>query len=95
MTIIKTEKDRKEFVTLISEAFNVVMIPALDDMLQKIEKKIEESIEGVRKDLGMQINSLDRKFDAQQERLDRHNERIESLEKLHPKGTHNSSRLKN
>ncbi len=84
MTIIKSKEDKQEFIELVSEAFQQVMIPALDNLKEEIEEKMEE----IRKDLGMRIDSLDRKFDAQQDRLDKHNNRIEALEKIHPKGKH-------
>lgn len=77
MTVIKNEEDRKELVGLISEAFQDVMVPALDDTREKI---LDE--------LGGKIDSLERKFDALQDRLDRHHERIKKLEEIHPQYKH-------
>lgn len=84
MTIVKNDKDKQEFIGLISDAFQEVMVPALDNMSHDLEEKIESAKNG----LSGQIENLDRKFDAQQNRLDKHNERIETLEKLHPHGKH-------
>ena len=84
MTIIKTEKDKKEFIGLITEAFQEIMIPALDDMEYRIMQRLGENVQT----LSSKIDSLERKFDAQQERSDKHNERIERLEKIHPQGKH-------
>lgn len=84
MTIIKTEEDKKEFIELISDAFQQVMISALDNMEYRIKTELGETI----KSLSIQVDSLNRKFDAMQSRFDKHNERIKVLEKIHSNGAH-------
>ena len=53
-----------------SEAFHEVVVPEL----QEIKDKLTNVERGV--------DSLSRKFDAQQERLDRHDKRIQTLERV-------------
>lgn len=67
------KKDKDEFVELIGDALNDVVIPALEDMEERLINKLasKEELQEVKQELGMQIDSLDRKFDAQQNRLDR------------------------
>lgn len=77
-----TKKDKKGMVALIADAINDVVVPALENMETRLASK-----EDIR-DLASKIDSLDRKFDSQQERQDRHNDRIEKLEKIHPQGKH-------
>lgn len=68
------KKTKGEFVKLISQGFQEVMIPTLEDMEERLASKKEV------KELGVKIDSLDRKFDAQQNRLDGHDKRITKLE---------------
>ena len=71
---LATKKDVEDVVL---DAINTVVIPGMDNMAKDIKDE-----------LGMKIDSLDRKFTAQQNRLDRHNESIEKLEKIHPQNSH-------
>lgn len=71
---------------MISEAFQEVMIPALDDMETRLNAELASKEEV--HEVNMKVDSLNRKFDAQQERLDKHNERVETLEKIHLHGKH-------
>lgn len=80
------KKDKEEFVGLIAEAIDKVVVPALDAMESRLTETLA-SKEDVR-EVGMKVDSLDRKFDAQQSRLDRHNLRIEKLEEIHQEGKH-------
>ena len=57
-------------MTLMADAFQAVMVPALDDIVEKIETKIDESAESVKKDLGRQIDSLDKNPMPKQVRLE-------------------------
>ena len=84
----KTDKD--EFIKLIGDSFQEVMIPALEGMEERLKEELasKEDLKNVSKELSMRIDSLDRKFDAQQDRLDRHDARIKKLEKIHPQGKH-------
>ncbi|MEK7550484.1 MAG: hypothetical protein AAB535_01760 [Patescibacteria group bacterium] len=66
MTLIRSKKDKEEFVSLISDAFQQVMVPALDNAIVNLKQELS-SKEDVR-EVGMKVDSLDRKFDAQQER---------------------------
>lgn len=79
--MIKQDKD--EFVKLISDALNDVVIPALEDMEERLTTKLasKEELQEVKQELSMQIDSLDRKFDAQQNRLDR----VEKVQEEHSK----------
>jgi pyruvate/2-oxoacid:ferredoxin oxidoreductase beta subunit len=95
-----TVKDVEQIVTrvvnqvvskVVNEVVNKVVSEASDSILTGMDKlysdldlKIEES----KQELSMQIDSLDRKFVSQQNRLDLHNKRIETLEKIHPNNQH-------
>lgn len=59
----------------LNEAVEAIM-GGIDGISEKLEQKIENS----KKDLSLQIDSLDRKFDSQQIKLDRHDKRISKLE---------------
>lgn len=81
------QKDKTEFTQLISEALNDVLVPALEDVEGRINKKIDV-LQGdvviLKEDVGelkMSVDSLSRKFDSQQDRLDGHEVRISTLEK--------------
>ena len=71
------KKDRNEMVGLITDALNDVVIPALEDMETRLRNDLasKEDVKEIRKD----IDTLDRKFDAQQNRLDRHGKDIETI----------------
>ena len=64
-------------VGLITDALNDVVIPALEDMETRLRNDLasKEDVKEIRKD----IDTLDRKFDAQQNRLDRHGKDIETI----------------
>lgn len=68
---------KKDVESIVVDVVNTVVIPGMDNMAENIKS-----------DIGMKIDSLDRKFTSQQNRLDRHNEKIEKLEKMHPNGHH-------
>jgi len=79
------KKDKDEFSMIVTDALNDVMIPALESLETRLTDKLasKEDVE----DITMKVDSLDRKFDAQQNRLDRqgkqiedHNERIQVFE---------------
>ena len=74
MVVVTEEKLGKYF----AKSFKEVVLPALGDMEERLASK--KDLEKVRKDLGGQIDSLDRKFDAVQDRLDNHGKRIQKLE---------------
>jgi uncharacterized coiled-coil DUF342 family protein len=80
---LPTKKDVEQIVV---DAINTVVIPGMDNMAENIKAELA-SKEDV-KEIGMKIDSLYRKFTAQQDRLDLHNARIEGLEKIHPRGKH-------
>lgn len=46
----------------------------------KVDFASKKDVEDLKQELGMKIDLLDRKFDAQQTRLDRHDKRITKLE---------------
>ena len=81
---------KEEFITLIAQGLNDVMIPALENMEARLKEDLasKEDLQKVEQKLSRHIDSLARKFDAQQDRLDKHNQRIEILERLHPQGRH-------
>lgn len=78
MVAVTEEKLGKYF----AKSFKEVVLPALEDMENGLKKELasKKDLENVRKDLGGQIDSLDRKFNAVQDRLDNHGKRIEKLE---------------
>ena len=80
MTIVQNKPVTEKSL---NEAVEAIM-GGIDGIYEKLDEKIESS----KKDLSMQIDSLDRKFDSQQSRLDTHDDRIEPLEKIHPKNKH-------
>lgn len=71
---IATKKDVEDIVI---DAINTVVIPGIDSVAEDIKSE-----------LGTKIDFLDRKFTSQQNRLDKHNGRIEKLERIHPQGRH-------
>lgn len=83
-------KTKEEFTGLITDALNDVMIPAMEDMEERLGgriSKVEGRLTNVEDRLTyveIKVDSLDRKFDAQQNRLDRHDSRIAKLERIHP-----------
>ena len=74
---IKALPTKKDVENIVIDVINKVVIPGMDSMA-----------DGIKRDLGMKIDALDRKFESQQARLDRQNARIENLEKIHPRGRH-------
>lgn len=68
------KKDKEEFTMIVTDALNDVMIPALESMEERLASK--ESVE----EIIMKVDSLDRKFDAQQNRLDRQGKQVENHE---------------
>lgn len=80
------EKIEKIVINTVTSAINDVMIPAMDRMEERLASK--EDLKEVENRLSGQINSLERKFEAQQERLDKHDTRIRIIEKIHPQGKH-------
>lgn len=73
------KKDKDEFTKLIGDALNDVMVPALESMEERLRNELASKKD--LKELSLKVDSLDRKFDVQQERLDRHDKRISVLEK--------------
>lgn len=74
-----TKADENKITEIVANAINDVVIPALDDMEGRLASK--EDLEKFKKETMMEFDSLNRKFDAQQDRLDKHNGRIEKVEK--------------
>ena len=72
------KKDKNEFTMIVTDALNDVMIPALESLETRLTDKLasKEDVEDVK----MKVDSLDRKFDAQQNRLDRQGKQIEDHE---------------
>lgn len=68
---------RKDVEDVVLDIVDKVVIPGMDNMA--------EDIKG---DLGSRIESMGRKFDAQQNRQDLHDKRLKNLESIHPKGGH-------
>lgn len=62
------KKDKVEILELFGDAFREVVLPVLEDINEKMATKED-------------IDRLERKYDAQQERLDRHGKIIEKHEK--------------
>lgn len=55
------KKDKTEFIGIVTDALNDVMIPALDNMEYRIMQKLGENVQT----LSMKIDSLERKFGSQ------------------------------
>ena len=72
------KKDRNEFTMIVTDALNDVMIPALESLETRLTDKLasKEDVEDVK----MKVDSLDRKFDAQQNRSDRQGKQMEDYE---------------
>ena len=72
------KKDKDEFTMVVTNALNDVMIPALESLETRLTDKLasKEDVE----DIKIKVDSLDRKFDAQQNRLDRHGKQVEDHE---------------
>lgn len=85
-SIVNTLPTKKDVENIVLDAINTVIIPGMDDMYSRLTSELA-SKEQV-KELSLQIDSLDRKFDSQQMRQDRHDNRIEKLEKIHPNNAH-------
>jgi hypothetical protein len=69
------KKDKDEFAMIVTDALNDVMIPALESLETRLTDKLasKENME----DIKVKVDSLDRKFDAQQNRLDRQGKQME------------------
>lgn len=72
MSMNKKQKD--DMLKVFAEGFHGVVVPELE----KIDGKLDTGGEDL-KEVKMAVDSLDRKFDAQQTRLDRHGKDIEFL----------------
>ncbi len=72
------KKDKDEFTMLVTDALNDVMIPALESLETRLTDKLASKEDA--EDIKMKVDSLDRKFDAQQNRLDRQGKQIEDHE---------------
>jgi len=73
------KSDKGEFTKLIAEGFQEVMIPALDNMEKRLKEELasKEDVE----DLKREMDTLNRKFDAAQDRTDRHGKLLENHER--------------
>ncbi len=81
MIVLMANKSEDQQAEFFAKSFREVVIPVLEDMEERLASKkdlevINKSLTGVEGTL----DSLDRKFDAQQERLDRHDKRISHVE---------------
>ena len=64
------KKDKGEILEMFSEAFHEVVPPLLEDVMKPMEERLSSD-----------IGRVERKLDAQQDRLDRHGKQIENHEK--------------
>ncbi len=71
-----TKKQKDEMVSVLNEGVCDVILPVLDKIMNKLDV-----VEGDIKDIKADIDSLNRKHDATQNRLDIHEEVIQ---KYHP-----------
>jgi len=69
------KKSKEEIHKLFSDSFHEVVPPLLGDMEERLASKEDVN------DLIMEVDSLDRKFDAQQDRMDRHGKQLDNHEK--------------
>jgi len=70
------KKAKEEMTKLVTDVLNDVVIPAMEEMEERLASKNDLH------ELEMKVDSLDRKFDAAQNRLDNHDKRISTLEKI-------------
>lgn len=87
MTLAKD--DKKELIDLMAQAIDDVIVPRIDEAVNTLKEELASKED--LKEVKMDIESLHRKFDAQQNRQDKHNERLEKLERLHPNNKHIAS----
>ena len=71
MIKIVNKKDKEEVHKIVANAVHEVVIPALESMEERLTEKMATKED---------IDRLERKLDTQQDRLDRHGERIQVLE---------------
>lgn len=72
------KKDKGEFAIIVTDALNDVMIPAIESLEIRLTDKLASKEDA--EDIKMKVDSLDRKFDAQQNRLDRQGKQVEDHE---------------
>lgn len=76
--VVMMKQEEQKWTKFFAKAFKEVMLPALDDLKEEMDKrllKIEENM-ATKAD----IDRLERKFNAGQDRLDMHDKRITKLE---------------
>lgn len=69
-----TKNQKEEMLGVFAEGFHDIVVPELEKINGRLNT-IEEDLKGVK----MTTESLDKKFEAQQNRLDRHGKDIEAL----------------
>jgi len=65
------KKDKEDSHEIIADAVHEVVVPALEDMETRLKNELASKED---------IDRLERKLDAQQNQLDRHDKRIQTLE---------------
>ncbi len=77
-----TDQDKKEIIDLFNQGIEEVILPAIEKLASKDDlKKLESSIKEDIQDIQTQLDSIERKVDANQLRSDKHGQDIEKLKK--------------
>jgi hypothetical protein len=77
-----TKKDKKEIVDLFNQGVAELILPVLETLATKEDVKLireEMATKDDIKDIQVQLDSIERKAEAQQDRLDRHGQDIEKI----------------
>jgi hypothetical protein len=75
--MVKNIKDKIVTESVLKDAVDTIL-KGMDNLYDRFKEDFASKEDS--KELGTKIDSLDRKFDAQQTRLDRHDKRITRLE---------------
>jgi hypothetical protein len=79
--MVNNTKDKIATESVLKDAVDAIL-GGMDNLYEKMKADFasKKDVEAIKQDLGVKIDSLDRKFDAQQSRLDRHDKRVTNLE---------------
>jgi len=79
-----TKKDKKEIIDLFNQGIAELILPVLETLATKEDIKLikeEMATKDDVNDIQSQLDSIERKVEAQQERSDRHGQDIEKIKK--------------
>jgi hypothetical protein len=77
-----TKKDKKEIIDLFNQGIEEVILPALDKLASKADlNNLEITLKDDIQDIQTQLDSIERKVEANQLRSDQHGQDIEKIKK--------------